>query len=162
MEIPELGWRSLAAWSSLPTAVHLSAHYTCLLPYLILCQVLFKAVSSPCLGRSVQQRLLLQSWLLCSCRLRLKDQNAWIRVEHGVWELDLCRYFWKIFVGLIPRSLLALLNAFLFFSVPLNSHCSPNWLSRFDFNDRAKVPKYFSSSLRNICNFFSWYFHSWP
>lgn len=151
--MPELGWRSLAARSSLPTAAHLSERYTCLLPYLILCHVLFKAVSSPHVGLSVQERLLLQSWLLCSCWPRLKDLK--VRVEHGVWELDSCWYFRKLFVGLNPRWLLALLNAFLFFSVPLNSHRSPNWLSCFDFNDRAKVPKYFSSSLRNICNFFS-------
>lgn len=155
VEILDLGWRSLAGRSSLPTAVYLSGHYTCLLWSLILCQALFKAVSSPHSGLSVQQRLVLQPWLLCSHPLMLQDLNATVRVKHGVWELESCQCFCKRFVGLNPHSILALLNAFLFFSVHLNSHCRPNRLSHFVFNDRAKVPKYFSSSPRNICNFFS-------
>lgn len=148
MQIPELGWRNLAARSSLATA----ALY---LPAAISYSVPRPPVWSLLLGLSVQQRLSLQSWLLCSLPLRLKDLNARVEVEHRVWKLELHQCFWKRFVRLNPHSLLALLNAFLFFSVPLNSHCSPNWLPCFVFNDRAKVPKYFSSSLRNICNFFS-------
>lgn len=111
------------------TAFVISEHYTCLLPCLILCQVLFKAVSSSHSWLSAQRRLSLQSWLLCSCLLRFKDLSDRVRVEHSVWELESRWCFWKLSVGLNPRSLLALLNASLLFTVLFNSRCSPNWLS---------------------------------